>query len=54
MKLIMGGWKTWIGVAAFAAMGIYQLIEGHMDQAMVNLAAAWSLIGIGHKIEKNK
>jgi len=49
---MMKGWKTWLAVAGLSALGVYDIVNGDLDQAMIKLTNALALIGIGHKIEK--
>lgn len=50
----MKGWKTWIGSVLMAGSAVAPVV-GHPEigVALVKLAAAFGLVGIGHKIEKS-
>ena len=48
----MGGYKTWIAIAGFVCLAVYDIINGQVDQALTKIAAALALLGIGAKIEK--
>lgn len=49
----MKGYKTWLAVAGFTILGIYELFSGNSQQAVQYFLTALGFLGIGHKIEKN-
>lgn len=51
----MGGWKTWTG-AFFVALGAVLTFLGYeeLSKAIMGLGAAIGVVGLGHKIEKNR
>lgn len=49
----MSGYKTWIAVLGFFALGIYELLNKNPETALQYFLSALALLGIGHKIEKN-
>jgi len=50
---MMSGWKTWVGGGLFVSAGLAGFL-GYSDlvQPLLALAAAFGVVGIGHKIEK--
>ena len=50
----MGGWKTWAAVAGLALLAMVDAANGDFDAAGAKIMAALGLVGLGHKIEKNK
>ena len=49
----MKGWKTWVGAAGMAIVGIYEISEGQVELGVSKIALALGMIGLGHKVEKN-
>lgn len=51
---MMKGWKTWVAVAGFILLAVWQIAQGNVEQGLAHLAVALGLLGLGHKIEKAK
>lgn len=51
---VMGGWKTWIAAIALAALGVVDVVNGDLETGVAKISAALGMVGLGHKIEKNK
>jgi hypothetical protein len=60
---MMGGWKTWVAAIGLIASGIGMIATGFVAEPMNfdMIVAGWgsimaglALVGIGHKLEKNK
>ena len=52
---MMTGWKTWVAAALaglIAANSVLQILPPEAVTGLVALAAAFGVVGIGHKIEK--
>ena len=52
--MVMGGWKTWLGVISLSALGILDVYDGNIEAGITKSIGALSLVGIGSKIEKTK
>ena len=61
----MQGWKTWAGAAALFISGVGQILSSidwetwtvdgdGINAGIIQIGMALGLVGIGHKIEKNK
>ena len=60
---MMGGWKTWVGAIGVFASGLVLIATGltadpidptKVWQGIMICAGAFTAVGIGHKVEKNK
>ena len=53
--MMMGGWKVWAGAGIIAVSAILRYF-GHeaIADAVITIGGALGLIGVAHKIEKNK
>lgn len=68
MKIKIGGWKTKTSAAALIftglatiATGLVQILDGNFDtgigiiqEGFISLSTGGGILGIGHKVEKNK
>jgi len=51
----MKGWKTWLGALGLIGHGLWMgFVQQDWTTASQNFAEAIVIIGIGHKIEKNR
>lgn len=50
---LLDGYKTYIGAAGFALLGVYHLIQGEGAKATEYFAYALSILGIRHAITKS-
>ncbi len=51
----MKGWKTWLAGGIIIATGIYVIVMvGDYTQGSALIGVGTGIVGIGHKIEKNK
>lgn len=57
----MGGWKTWTSAIAIGILGIVDIAgsvtgddAGGIETGIAKILAALGLVGIGHKVEKNR
>ena len=50
---MMSGWKTWIAVAGAVGLGVYKLSQGDVEGGITAIVGGLSLLGIGHKLDKN-
>ena len=60
---MMHGWKTWVAAIGMIATGVSVLISGvlaegvdaeKVKEGIMIIFAGLAMVGIGHKIEKNK
>jgi len=51
----MKGWKTWLAAAIIGgvAAGKFLGVDPNILDAVLYMAAALGLVGLGHKLEKN-
>jgi len=50
----MKGYKTWAAAIGMAILGIVDIIDGQAETGITKIVAALGLVGIGHKVEKQK
>ncbi|MDY7034540.1 MAG: hypothetical protein SV375_00030 [Thermodesulfobacteriota bacterium] len=50
----MRGWKTWVAVAGMVLLGIVDIANGQAEMGITKIVGGLGLLGIGHKVEKNK
>jgi len=50
----MKGWKTWMAVAGMVILGIVDILNGAAESGITKIVGALGLVGIGHKVEKQK
>jgi len=59
----MKGWKTWLGVIGGIGTGVGVIVGGLLSDpidpdkiwaGLLMISGALGLVGVGHKIEKNK
>ena len=51
----MSGWKTWAAVGMIAISGILRYMGMTIEaDLLIAIAGGMGLVGLGHKIEKNR
>ena len=53
-RKMMAGYKTWLAVAGMVILGVVEILNGATETGITKIVAALALVGIGHKIEKQK
>jgi len=50
----MKGWKTWLSAIGLGVLGAVEMVNGQYESGAMKMLGGLGLIGVGHKVEKQK